>query len=225
VIPGKRTTVVTLGLLAALTLPACGGGYQPEADGYGNAGNEAAPAPDAGAAAAANAAPTEAPPAAAAPVGIVTNKLIATSIPRMGKVVTDAKGWVLYRFDEDTAKPPTTNCSGTCAQVWPPVLTDGAPTLQGIDGTLVGTVTRDDGAKQVTLGGWPLYRYVGDPKPGAWKGQAVSGTWFVSAPNGKKNLTCLPTVTPTPAAPPSPAAAGNGGGGSGGDGYGGGDGY
>jgi predicted lipoprotein with Yx(FWY)xxD motif len=140
-----------------------------------------------------------------APVGIATDKLIATSVPKMGKVVTDSKGWILYRFDKDTAKPPATNCSGQCAAVWPPVLSDGNPTVEGMPREAVGTVTRDDGASQLTVGGWPVYRYIGDKKPGQWTGQAVGGTWFVIAPDGKKNITCLPTATPTAAAPPAAA--------------------
>ena len=141
------------------------------------------------------------------PVGIPTEKLIAATIPKMGAVVTDGKGWVLYRFDKDTSPATASACVGQCAAIWPPVLSDGNPILEGIPANLVGTLSRDDGATQLTLGGWPLYRYVGDTTPGTWLGQMVNGTWFVSGPDGKKNLTCLPTATPTAAAPP---AAGSG---------------
>lgn len=188
-----------LGMLAVVALSGCAG-YN-----TGGYGETPATAPPASAAAAPAAAPAA---QAAAPVGSPTDKLIAATIPRMGKVVTDAKGWVLYRFDKDTANPPATNCSGDCAKVWPPVVVNGQPELDGVASEAVGTVTRDDGANQVTLGGWPLYRYAGDLKPGQWKGQAVGGVWFVAAPNGKKNLTCLPTVTPTPVAPPSAQGTG-----------------
>ena len=164
-----------------------------------------------------NNAPAEVNPGALqAPVGIQTDKLIGATVPKMGKVVTDAKGWILYRFDKDTAKPTSVSaCSGKCAEVWPPVLTDGNPVVEGMDRSAVGTITRDDGASQLTVGGWPVYRYVGDTKPGQWKGQMVGGTWFVVAPDGKKNLSCLPTATPTPAAPPAsnnsdPATGGGG---------------
>ena len=58
---------------------------------------------------------------------------------------------------------------------------------------------------------------VTDGKSGAWKGQGVGGTWFVVAPTGKKNLSCVPTGTPTPVAPP-PAST-QGGASPGGDGY------
>ncbi|HEY8533256.1 MAG TPA: hypothetical protein VIL44_05175 [Micromonospora sp.] len=132
----------------------------------------------------------------------ITEELVNKRVPQMGRVVTDGEGFTLYRFDKDSNNPPTSNCSGECARIWPPVLTDGNPVLTGIDPDKVGTITRQDGTKQLTLGGWPLYRYIGDEKPGQWKGQGVGGTWFVIAPDGKKNLSCLPTGTPTPVAPP-----------------------
>ena len=135
------------------------------------------------------------------------NALIARSIPKMGTVVTDAHGWTLYRFDLDRARPPTTNCSGRCAQIWPPALTDGNPRLVGVNPVLVGTLRRADGTLQLTLHGWPLYRYIGDPRPGAWKGQNVGGTWFVTTPDGSKNLTCVPPPHPPVSLPAAPGAA------------------
>lgn len=135
-------------------------------------------------------------------VPVVTDRLVATKIPRMGTVVTDTQGYVLYRFDKDSAKPPTSRCVDACAAMWPPVLTEGGHTVEGISPNLVGTLAHADGLAQLTLGGWPLYRYAGDPQPGTWKGQMVNGTWFVIAPDGKKNLSCLPTTTPTAAPVP-----------------------
>lgn len=134
----------------------------------------------------------------------VTGTLKAVKVARMGSTVQDQNGWVLYRFDSDKAKPSSkSECNGDCAKVWPPALTnDGKPDLAGVDESLVGTVVRADGTRQLTLKGWPLYRYIGDRKPGAWKGQNVGGKWFVASPDGTKNLTCLPKPS-KPVAPPS----------------------
>ncbi|GAA3206813.1 hypothetical protein ACFO1B_19800 [Dactylosporangium siamense] len=155
----------------------------------------------------AEAGPTSAPPASTAPPQPLTESLKAVTIPKMGKVVVDQKGWVLYRFDKDTANPSKSACEAKCAQVWPPAITDGNPDLAGVDPAIVGTVIRGDGSRQITLAGWPVYRYIGDPKPGAWKGQNVGGTWFVVAPTGKKNLTCLPTPAPAAVTPPAASQA------------------
>ena len=143
--------------------------------------------------------------AAPEPVGKVTNKLIATTVPRMGNVVTDTKGWVLYRFDKDKANPSKSNCVGDCAKLWPPLLADDTLELSGLSAAKVDTVERADGGLQVTIGGWPVYRYIGDKKPGTWKGQNVGGTWFVIDKDGKKNLTCLPKISKPVPLPADPA--------------------
>ena len=207
----KRTTVIVASAMVALT--ACApAGY----DGANSSAAEpvavAAAEPTASAEPEASASP-DAPADKAPPSDVkLTDELVGKKLPRMGKVVTDQDGWVLYRFDKDSADPPQSNCVDKCAQVWPPALTDGNPQLQGVSDDKVGTVTRQDGTRQLTIGGWPVYRYIGDKKPGQWKGQGVGGTWFVVDPNGKKNLTCLPTGTPKAVAPP---ASGDSGGDSG----------
>ncbi|GIJ48657.1 hypothetical protein Val02_55430 [Virgisporangium aliadipatigenens] len=143
---------------------------------------------------------TTAPAAPAAePVGYKTTKLVAKEIPKMGTVVQDDKGWTMYRFDQDVANPPTTNCDGDCATKWPPVLKGEGFTATGIDASKLGTVKRKDGGEQLTIGGWPLYRFAADETAGKWKGQAVGNVWYVIAPTGARNLSCLPAG----AVPPS----------------------
>jgi predicted lipoprotein with Yx(FWY)xxD motif len=116
-----------------------------------------------------------------APLRLATRK-----IDRLGSVVTDSKGMTLYRFDRDTALPSSSNCDDPCANLWPPVTTTAKTVvLAGIDRHLIGTVARKDGRVQLTLAGWPLYRYAKDT-PGKARGQGVSGTWFASTPAGKK---------------------------------------
>jgi predicted lipoprotein with Yx(FWY)xxD motif len=151
------------------------------------------------------------PAVAAKPEGKVSNKLVAKTVPKMGNVVTDAKGWVLYRFDKDKASPSKSNCVGDCAKLWPPLLADDTLELSGLSAAKVDTIERADGGLQVTIGGWPVYRYIGDLKPGTWKGQNVGGVWFVVQKDGKKNLTCLPPVSkpvPLPADPAEGTAEG-----------------
>ncbi|WP_406276606.1 SCO0930 family lipoprotein [Streptomyces sp. NBC_00191] len=120
--------------------------------------------------------------AAAKPAG----QLAVWDSKELGKVVTDSAGFTLYRFDKDTASPPKSNCEGECAKTWPVVAAGGASAAPGVDPSLIGEVTRSDGTKQLTIGGWAMYRYAKDAKPGDAKGQGVGGTWFASAPDGKK---------------------------------------
>jgi predicted lipoprotein with Yx(FWY)xxD motif len=63
---------------------------------------------------------------------------------------------------------------------------DASVAVSGIDSKLLGTLARPDGTVQLTLAGWPLYRYAKDANPGDTKGQGVGGTWYASTPAGKK---------------------------------------
>ncbi|MFD7319638.1 SCO0930 family lipoprotein [Streptomyces sp. NPDC059875] len=119
---------------------------------------------------------------AAEPAG----QLAVADTKQLGKVVTDSEGFTLYRFDKDSSSPPTATCEGDCAKVWPVVSASGAKPPAGVDPSLLGEVTRTDGSKQLTLDGWPMYRYAKDTKPGDLNGQGVGGTWFAAAPDGKK---------------------------------------
>jgi predicted lipoprotein with Yx(FWY)xxD motif len=67
------------------------------------------------------------------------------------------------------------------------VLSDGSPVAldEGIDRGLVGTVQRADGTTQVTLAGWPLYRFVDDTTPGDVTGDGVGGNWSAVGRDGK----------------------------------------
>ncbi|MEV5440606.1 SCO0930 family lipoprotein [Streptomyces sp. NPDC052682] len=122
------------------------------------------------------------PSSPAAPAG----KLAVSTNAEIGKVVTDSLGLTLYRFDQDTAEPPKSNCDGDCAKTWPPVPADDVTAGEGIDKSLLGSVTRADGTKQLTIGGWPAYRYAKDVNAGDTKGQGVGGKWYALAPDGKK---------------------------------------
>ncbi|ARP68860.1 hypothetical protein LK07_02705 [Streptomyces pluripotens] len=131
-------------------------------------------------------------PKPAAPAG----KLSVAANPDLGSVLTDSAGITLYRFDKDTANPPKSNCNGDCATTWPPVPADDATAGAGIDKALLGEVTRADGSKQLTIGGWPAYRYAKDVNAGDVNGQGVGGKWFALAPNGKKaSLNALPGLS------------------------------
>ncbi|MEJ2857314.1 MULTISPECIES: hypothetical protein [unclassified Saccharothrix] len=113
--------------------------------------------------------------------------LTTASVGKLGTVLTDKDGMTLYRFDKDTAKPPTSNCDGDCAVKWPPLLVESENfEVQGVDKALVGTVTRKDGTKQVTVAGWPMYLFAEDKVCGEAKGHGVGGVWFAAKPDGSK---------------------------------------
>jgi predicted lipoprotein with Yx(FWY)xxD motif len=57
----------------------------------------------------------------------------------------------------------------------------------------IGTITRSDGTKQVTLDGRPLYTYSGDTGAGTVTGQGVKGIWWAVSPSGAE-VTTAPSV-------------------------------
>ena len=54
--------------------------------------------------------------------GSRTVELNATTSELFGTYVADGRGMTLYRFDNDSAKPPRATCNGDCAKTWPPLL-------------------------------------------------------------------------------------------------------
>ncbi|MDX3850369.1 hypothetical protein [Streptomyces sp. AK02-01A] len=125
---------------------------------------------------------------AVAPVAKKWVQLSASKAGNLNPVVVNGAGFTLYRFDKDTADPSKSNCNDACAVTWPPVVVDprGKIFIDGVKKSDVGVVKRDDGTLQVTLGGWPVYRFSKDLKPGDTNGQGVGGTWFGVTPDGQK---------------------------------------
>jgi len=127
---------------------------------------------------------------AGTPAAATTGTTLMTArVAKVGTVVTDGKGYVLYRFDADSVHPTKVTCYGTCAVVWPAATVKGSVTVKGIDKKLVSTVKRSDGTSQLTLAGRPLYRYAKDHEPKEAYGQGVDGTWWAVTPTGAKATT------------------------------------
>lgn len=96
----------------------------------------------------------------------------------LGNILVDSGGNTLYLFTRDERE--ASNCSGGCAESWPPLAAEGEPTGgDGVDAGRLGTITRGDGGTQVTYNGWPLYNFANDESPGDTNGQNRGGRWFV----------------------------------------------
>jgi predicted lipoprotein with Yx(FWY)xxD motif len=117
--------------------------------------------------------------------GTNSPKLVARS-SSYGRILFDARGFVLYAFTHDRRGRST--CSGACAKAWPPYLVSRKPRAStGAKASLVGVLRRANGVLQATYAGHPLYYYIGDRKPGQILCQGVSefgGFWRVVRPGG-----------------------------------------
>jgi len=103
-------------------------------------------------------------------------------------VLVDAKGLTLYTFKNDEAAPGKSVCNAACATNWPPVVVASTATKDAALTGEVGTVTRDDGTKQATYRGKPLYRFAADTAPGETKGASIAN-WAVATPGGGASST------------------------------------
>jgi predicted lipoprotein with Yx(FWY)xxD motif len=130
------------------------------------------------------AASSPSPSPAASPAATGTSIAVATS--KLGQILVDGKGMTVYLFVADTGTAST--CYTSCAAIWPPVLTTGAPQAgTGADTTLLGTTTRTDGKIEVTYAGHPLYYFVQDKASGDVTGQGINGfggLWWVMSASG-----------------------------------------
>jgi len=113
---------------------------------------------------------------------------VSAASSSLGKIIVDSRGRTLYLFEKDTRGHSA--CSGTCAMYWPPLLTRSKPIAgHGLKKSLLGTIRRANGARQVTYAGHPLYRYVLDTKAGQTNGEGLQdfgAGWDALSAAGKK---------------------------------------
>lgn len=189
----KRTYAFALPAVAmALVIAGCGGGSSSNSGGAyggsgGSAGNEESTSAGSESGSGGGAYSYSAPANGEAEAS--GNAYVALgSAPKLGMVLVDSKGFVLYDFHKD--KGTTSACYGECAAVWPPLLSEGEPQpSNGASAAMLGTTERKDGTTQVTYDGHPLYTYVADKKPGEANGNDFSSfgaQWYTLKGNGEE---------------------------------------
>jgi predicted lipoprotein with Yx(FWY)xxD motif len=103
-----------------------------------------------------------------------------------GRMLYDSRKQAIYAFERDGRDKPV--CYGGCAKAWPPVYAKGRPIAgRGVRKSLLGTVRRRGGRRQVTYAGRPLYFYAHED-PGQVLCHNVNlngGLWWVIGRGGK----------------------------------------
>ncbi len=181
---GPRVVLALGWLLVAGVLAACGS----ESSGDGGASpsdtsGESSPAVSPSPTSSRPPLPTTTPPKRVTQSRDGTTVVVGDS--EFGPMLFDVTGQAIYLFDVETTSEP--RCYGDCAQAWPPVYADGSPVAgPGVDRSLLGTVARTDGRRQVTYGGHPLYFYAHEGKREVRCHDVVlnGGTWYVVQPDG-----------------------------------------
>jgi predicted lipoprotein with Yx(FWY)xxD motif len=93
------------------------------------------------------------------------------------KLIVDPSGRTLYRFTNDSEN--TSTCKDGCIVIWPVFLDETLTVPSFFNLSDFGTITREDGAKQTTYKGTPLYYFGEDKVRGDAKGQGANGKWFI----------------------------------------------
>jgi predicted lipoprotein with Yx(FWY)xxD motif len=93
-------------------------------------------------------------------------------------ILTSSYGKTIYTFDKDQAGSGKSECALTCADNWPPVYVEPGVMLSGN----FASITRNNGQKQLTYKGKPLYFFVKDKNPGDKTGDNVNNVWHVVTP-------------------------------------------
>lgn len=105
-----------------------------------------------------------------------------------GSYLTDSKGRAIYMFTADSKMK--SSCYDACAEAWPPVIADTTPTCgDKVNASMVKTIKRKNGKKQITYNGWPLYYFEKDKGEGEVTGQDIKsfgGEWYLISPKGEK---------------------------------------
>jgi len=94
-------------------------------------------------------------------------------INKIDGLVTSLKGMTLYTFDKDVPGSGKSACNGPCAEIFPPFKADPDEVM----GVNFKVITRDDGTRQWTYKGKPLYLYSKDQKPGDKTGNKLDKVW------------------------------------------------
>lgn len=96
-----------------------------------------------------------------------------------GGLLANSEGMTLYVFDRDRAAGPGKSvCVKQCAANWLPLAAaeDARPSGD------YAIITREDGGRQWTYKGRPLYVWINDRKPGDVTGDGLNKVWHVVKP-------------------------------------------
>jgi len=99
----------------------------------------------------------------------------------IGMYLTDTEGNTLYWFMKDSMGKSA--CTGACLEKWPIYYREKVAPPKQLKAEDFGVITREDGGKQTTFRGYPLYYWVNDKQPGDTTGHGVNHVWYVINPD------------------------------------------
>jgi len=100
----------------------------------------------------------------------------------IGSYLADEKGMTLYLFKKDAPGISACVAATGCLDRWPIFFADKIEPAAGVDAAAIGVITREDGQKQTTYKGLPLYYFFKDKAAGDTFGQGLNNVWYIVAP-------------------------------------------
>ncbi|GAC1350564.1 MAG: hypothetical protein NVS3B14_19660 [Ktedonobacteraceae bacterium] len=169
----RRSFAVTLFLMMAMFIAACGGCLSPGSSispassnppaTTGRFGNNPSPVPTTSGSAA------------------LIHMITATVNGKSETILTNAGGMTLHYRTSDA--PPATLCSAGCPQAWPPLLASESDLPSSVSSfpEKLSALANANGT-QVEYNGHPLYTFSRDCGPAQTNGEGIGGVWFVVTP-------------------------------------------
>lgn len=93
-------------------------------------------------------------------------------LKRRNAIMVDHLGRGVYTYDLDK-DPSRSACDDMCRILWPPIFAASGAQPRG----RLGIADRNDGSRQWTWDGKPLYRWISDRRRGEAGGDGVAGVW------------------------------------------------
>ncbi|ADD40360.1 hypothetical protein [Stackebrandtia nassauensis] len=107
-----------------------------------------------------------------------------------GPILVNSEGMTLYMFFKDEKLDNASACYKDCLNKWTPLTVEDDPTYgDGVDKSLIGTIEREDGTKQVTYNDWPMYTFNDDANAGDTKGVGFKDLWCATTATGEAAVT------------------------------------
>jgi predicted lipoprotein with Yx(FWY)xxD motif len=122
--------------------------------------------------------------------GATTAKGAAVALKKtsLGTILVDARGRTLYLFEKD--RSGMSACTSACAQYWPALTSRATPRAgSGVHQSMLRVIRQQNGVRQVTYAGHPLYTFAGDKSAGQTSGEGLTNfgaAWYALAASGRK---------------------------------------
>jgi predicted lipoprotein with Yx(FWY)xxD motif len=106
---------------------------------------------------------------------------------KVGKILTNSAGSILFEFSKDHPKKDTCVKISGCSQVWLPAPVTGKPSAgAGVRASLLSSTKLPAGGSQLTYAGHPLYIYEPAPTLTSYIGaKQFGGSWYALNTKGQ----------------------------------------